>query len=97
MTATKKYASEAQRRSLQRSGTGKQRSSATPIRAQFPLLFSRIRKWKKKPITEADLLAFLKGDQFQFPPLQVVEYQTEARRQANWSAHPWRAVDASLD
>jgi hypothetical protein len=32
----------------------------------------------RKSITEADLLAFLEEGQFQFPPLQVVESETEA-------------------
>jgi hypothetical protein len=32
-----------------------------------------------QPLTEAELLAFLKGGQFQFPPLQVVAVQPEVR------------------
>src|SRR5262249_36297481 len=40
----------------------------------------------RKSLTEADLLAFLKGNRFRFPPLRVVEYVVEATQTADKAA-----------
>src|SRR5207245_929027 len=46
----------------------------------------------RKSITEADLLAFLKEDRFQFPPLQVIARTIEASLAPDNTVSPMDAV-----